>query len=273
MKFSELIYPLSIENFFRDYWGKQHLHLSGKISLLETITYDDVIKEIISSDFFKMKYIRSSGYQKLNEVAQVMKKEDQRYIYSKQELMDSMNNGRSIIVNHLQFLLNQDGPFLNLLYDFASVVNCPKERFQLACFITPENGQAFLPHIDNNETFTIQIQGTKKWRLYHFDDNYDRGKNSVKNNVFTEINMQVGDFLYVPRFLIHEVIATDCKTYSASGIFKATTQGEEILRKLDESVTYLYGQRKQFKMSYNPFNDKNLSINLEDLYKIQQLKS
>lgn len=82
-------------------------------------------------------------------------------------------------------------------------------------YLTPGGAKGFSVHYDTHDTFIIQIHGSKRWRVY---DNpvelpldaqpFDRKKHPV-GDVRLEMDLNPGDFLYIPRGFLHEARAND----------------------------------------------------------------
>lgn len=80
--------------------------------------------------------------------------------------------------------------------------------------------QAFGTHFDLHHVFAVQTEGEKTWRLYRnradspltfpFDSpEVRRWLAESRGEVMTEVRMQPGDVLYLPRGWYHDAVATD----------------------------------------------------------------
>ncbi|XP_015171682.1 PREDICTED: bifunctional lysine-specific demethylase and histidyl-hydroxylase NO66 [Polistes dominula] len=88
-------------------------------------------------------------------------------------------------------------------------------------YLTPPGCQGFAPHYDDVETFILQIEGKKRWKLYYTTN--DKGilarysskdfKHSELGEPYFDKVITPGDMLYLPRGTIHEAIA-DTKCHS-----------------------------------------------------------
>jgi lysine-specific demethylase/histidyl-hydroxylase NO66 len=82
------------------------------------------------------------------------------------------------------------------------------------CYITPPKSQGLPPHHDDVEVLCLQLENTKKWRLYHplvelaTECSGDLLHDDI-GPVWYEVTLQPGDLLYLPRGTIHEAMAQD----------------------------------------------------------------
>lgn len=79
-------------------------------------------------------------------------------------------------------------------------------------YLTPAGGKAFDPHMDWMESFVLQIAGRKTWHFHH-ESRVHRAylglvvKPKQHGEPFQSVTLDPGDLLYVPRGLVHEVVA------------------------------------------------------------------
>lgn len=89
-------------------------------------------------------------------------------------------------------------------------------------YLTPASTQGFSPHYDDIEAFVLQLEGSKRWRLYApLDEPSTLPRFSSRNFEQSEIGavvmdvvLHAGDFLYFPRGWIHQAVATEEDTHS-----------------------------------------------------------
>jgi hypothetical protein len=84
-------------------------------------------------------------------------------------------------------------------------------------YMTPQNSQGFAAHFDTHDVFIVQVEGSKLWRLYDSpitlpvlsDLKYlPKVKNELSDPV-TEICLNAGDLLYLPRGYVHEACTSE----------------------------------------------------------------
>jgi len=86
-------------------------------------------------------------------------------------------------------------------------------------YLTPGNAKGFTPHYDIHEVFVLQIAGSKRWQLYEpvitlpHRTQLFRPEHFTGQAPMTEIELNAGDMLYLPRGILHST--TTAESYSA----------------------------------------------------------
>ena len=86
---------------------------------------------------------------------------------------------------------------------------------QTNIYLTPPSSQGFKPHWDTHDVFVLQIEGSKRWRIYEGGPT-----RPLKNQKFNpqihnagemteEFTLNAGEALYVPRGMMHAATTTD----------------------------------------------------------------
>lgn len=79
-------------------------------------------------------------------------------------------------------------------------------------YFTPPSAEAFDPHMDWMDSFVLQLEGTKEWR-FHAEPRVRNAyvgileKPAQLKEPSRVVQVHPGDVLYVPRGLVHEVVA------------------------------------------------------------------
>jgi len=82
-------------------------------------------------------------------------------------------------------------------------------------YMTPPGNQGFAVHYDTHDALVIQVAGSKHWRVYEsafrlpLEHQYWNKALYPAGNVALEMEMQPGDFLYIPRGCLHEAKANE----------------------------------------------------------------
>ena len=81
-------------------------------------------------------------------------------------------------------------------------------------YLTPSGYRGFAPHWDDVEAFLVQVEGTKRWRVYApLEDSQELPRASSEDfspeqlegiSPFIDADLQPGDVLYLPRGWIHQ---------------------------------------------------------------------
>jgi ribosomal protein L16 Arg81 hydroxylase len=206
--FSDLIQPISIEDFEANYWEKQVLHIPRNnpdfFSSLFSIEDLDTVLEYNRPQGLSLKVVKSN--QPMNPTVY----ENQDGSLNLNQLYTAYADGHSILVNGIHRYWN---PIKNLIDNIHQQIS---HNVGANLYLTPENEKAFSPHYDSHDVFAIQISGEKHWILYD-DTNF---KTPLLNSyqptfqreqltVAREITLRAGDILYMPRGVPHEAYTTD----------------------------------------------------------------
>ncbi|XP_012218584.1 ribosomal oxygenase 1 [Linepithema humile] len=203
--FKWLIYPLKIENFFKENWEKTPLHIKRNKpkyykNLMSTPMLDKILRE---KHILFSKNIDITSYS--NGVRETHNPEGTIRAFPSVVWDYYLNDCSVRMLNPQTFI-----PQLHAL-------NATLQEF-FGCFVgansylTPPNSQGFAPHYDDIEAFILQIEGKKRWRLYMPpNENEYLPRYSSKNFNQLEIGepildtiVEAGDLVYLPRGTIHQ---------------------------------------------------------------------
>jgi len=88
-------------------------------------------------------------------------------------------------------------------------------RTQTNIYLTPPRAQGFKPHWDTHDVFVLQVEGSKRWRLYDGgrlaplkSERFDPEVHEP-GQVVAEFTLSAGDALYVPRGIMHAAESLD----------------------------------------------------------------
>lgn len=88
-------------------------------------------------------------------------------------------------------------------------------RTQTNIYLTPPDSQGFKPHWDTHDVYVLQIEGSKRWRIYGggpesplADQKFDP-KAHEPGEVEAEFTLQAGEVLYIPRGIMHAAVTTE----------------------------------------------------------------
>ena len=82
-------------------------------------------------------------------------------------------------------------------------------RLEVHLFVTPAGAQGLPAHYDSDDSFVLQISGSKHWRIFHNEVALPMGPQGKLVDAARlgapcrQLTMQAGDLLYVPRGLVH----------------------------------------------------------------------
>jgi len=88
-------------------------------------------------------------------------------------------------------------------------------RSQTNIYLTPPASQGFKPHWDTHDVYVLQIEGSKRWRVYSGgpelpleDQKFDPDKDQP-GDVEAELELSAGEVLYIPRGIMHAAVTRD----------------------------------------------------------------
>ncbi len=130
----------------------------------------------------------------------------------KQRALTLHHQGATVILRSVE----QWSPDLNRLRAAAEAFfRC---EAQINVYLTPPSQKSTPPHWDTHDLVVLQIEGSKRWRLYAGartlplgDERFRVGEDLV-GEVLEEVVLHAGDTMYLPRGVIHEPVA---EVYSA----------------------------------------------------------
>lgn len=201
--FQSLIHPLSIEQFFQEYWEKQPLHLRGEGGAVEHY-YGSLfplsgLKQLCAEEdlhyYSDINVVRCVNGKKkvLNKAGKV-----------KYEVLN-----KTIVQNKGTVQFHQPQRFTDELWHIQEKL----ESFfgglvGSNVYITPPASQGLPAHYDDVEVFILQLEGQKHWRLYNptvlLSADYSLVPEDIIGTPTHDIILKPGDLLYFPRGTIHQ---------------------------------------------------------------------
>jgi len=207
-----LLYPLTSEQFYTDYFEKKYLHIAreNQSTYYSALLNQDKIDQILGGRLFRFPALRLTKFgQEVNSSQYTNDKfVDMSLVYK--HFLD----GFTIILNAMH---EQDPDLGALVGKLSQITGHP---FQTNVYITPPNSQGFPAHYDSHDVFILQVAGSKTWRIYkenpielptkllEFQSEVHKPSESLE-----EVHLSEGDLLYIPRGYMHD--ATTSESLSA----------------------------------------------------------
>jgi ribosomal protein L16 Arg81 hydroxylase len=213
--FAKLLAPLAVADFFGDYWETQPLH----VSRAEPGYYDNVLTPAGLDEYFQagnlspsfLRVVKSKVDCELNAWTTIEKRKntDPYHVVVTEKLFSLFSGGATIIINAAQTAIPSLKSWCAELQRELEIAIQPN------IYITPPQGEGFGHHYDPHDVFILQINGSKRWRLYDYH---------VKLPVIVEplaaadyegatprqtVDMKPGDLLYLPRGTVHYATTSD----------------------------------------------------------------
>lgn len=202
-----LLSPVTREQFFRDYWEAQPLHVSRQSAgyFASLLTTADIETAVTTQElYFPRLQLTQKGISiEVSDYADAQ----QRILGLR--LMQMHAQGATLVLSQAQQLF----PDLNRLCREATQLM--KMRCQANVYWSPAGNQGFDAHYDTHDVFILQVSGDKTFNFYDqgvdlpfVEDHFDRS--AIESVQPTDaIRLQAGDTLYIPRGLVHDAIAED----------------------------------------------------------------
>ncbi len=205
--FEQLIAPISVETFFREYLERQPLHLGGRPSLyselfsweqMEDFAYRSA-RSLSAQDLrvFRMAAPPGGGAMRLDEIAVPA-----AGTFDLSEWMRARyRDGYTFYFKRVD---GSSARLAQLMQDMRLLFNCEATA---SAYVTPPHAQGFHAHYDTEDVVILQIHGEKRWVLHGEWDNLPARKRVTKRPAGTssrEVLLKPGDLLYLPRGCAHE---------------------------------------------------------------------
>lgn len=209
--FERLIYPISPEEFFSEYWGKRHLHISRNDPEYHhgVLTFADVDDYLARNDL-RYPYIRLVKEGRELPLANYAR--DRVFgdnLFQGNLDADAMfreyADGATMCMQLQHLAMPTLGAFTRHIEGYFGY------RTQSTVFLTPSSSQGFTRHFDSHDFFTMGVKGEKTWRIYADKAEYPLPRTEVldsdvdiSDEVEREFKVKAGDTLYVPRGVYHD---------------------------------------------------------------------
>jgi len=211
MNFAQIIHPISIEEFFNDYYEKKPLHIQRNqanyyhsfLSLKEIDSYLQ-LKQTFAPNVKMAIDGKSISPHLYSDIEATVAP----YKANPDKIFELLKSGHTIKYD----LLHRTYP--PLAAKVSALENELGIKLRTSLYFTPENAQGYGLHVDKHDVLALQLNGTKIWKVSFAEEllpsNYDSEIEFPWNdNVVETIELKSGDFFYCPRGLAHDVYTTD----------------------------------------------------------------
>lgn len=107
-------------------------------------------------------------------------------------------------------------------------------------FLTPQGTQGFQAHWDNTDGFILHLAGRKRWRLYHKPEHPPLRNRSFRPEELGppvhDLVLEPGDFMYLPRGLVHEAVSEEGASLHIAAALVASTWKDLAAALLDHAA-------------------------------------
>lgn len=212
--FTNLIAPLTVEDFFANYWEKQYIH-----NRHEDAGYFNNVLSIADIDtFLSQQNLMPEGLRLLHKGKDVPPYEwtksetlmngTARISAAPDKMLKWFYQGATIIINSAEKGISGLAAACRAFEQEMKIV------VQANIYITPPHSQGFHIHYDPHDIFLMQIKGPKTWHIYDTGEELPTTFHPFrkKPELVAEFDINSGDFLYLPRGTSHQAFTSDHST-------------------------------------------------------------
>lgn len=211
MNFAQIIHPISIEEFFNDYYEKKPLHIARN----DTSYYYSFLSLQEIDSYLQLKQAFSP-----NVKMAFQGKEVSPFLFCDHDnkvAAFKANPKKMFELFKLGYTIKYDKlhqTYPPLAEKVSALENELGIKIRTSLYLTPENSQGYGVHTDRHDVLALQINGTKIWKVKFSEEIlpsvYD-GRVLLSNweDGVQEIQLKAGDFFYCPRGLAHAVYTAD----------------------------------------------------------------
>jgi ribosomal protein L16 Arg81 hydroxylase len=210
--FEDLLYPLHTDDFFREFFGKKPVHLSGDSERFASLLTFDSLNELLACHKSNIPFRVFRGADEQIPKERFLKTNkswlDQVYMVDVGALNLELSQGATVVINSLE-QLHEPVSSLSRILELALC-----NYIDAVAFASFGGIAAFKTHWDHEEVFIVQVAGRKHWRLFphvrpHPTDN-DIGRfDRPTDKPYWEGDLTAGSVLYIPSGWWHDAIATE----------------------------------------------------------------
>lgn len=215
MDFSQLLSSISVEAFRDEYWERKPLRVSAEDpSAVTNLLTLEALERSLCEGWFPAELV---SLNRRGDVVDPLRyctphpssQAREFYRIHWERVFSLVGDGHTMVVSQPHTYQ----PALGRLCD--GIATALRARVHVNAYLTPPNSRGFGPHWDTHDVFVVQLRGRKRWRLFGSPhplplrtDSFRRAAVSI-GDPKTEITLDPGDVLYVPRGHIHEAEALD----------------------------------------------------------------
>jgi ribosomal protein L16 Arg81 hydroxylase len=199
-----LLEPLSVETFLDEIWAKDQYHVNRGCSgyfdgLLPGPSTVDELLELFRGEPSAVRLVKGRE-----------KKGSDNYLLVDGSLdvvgiRNDLAQGYTIVLDGVEKYVRAVG---TMAHSIEVELNFPT---QVNAYITPPGETGLAPHYDDHDVLILQVQGSKIWHLYLGVDRPPRESQRETDKAVdaeglpapTDVCLEAGDVLYVPRGRVH----------------------------------------------------------------------
>ncbi|MDB5934651.1 MAG: Cupin 4 [Massilia sp.] len=235
MSVSKLIFPLAVDEFIAQYHERNFLHVRRDDFEYFRNLYEDLELE-------RNIWCNSMAWGEISLARPTASGSDDQYAALAPcgaTIQAALADGYTVVMNNYQNKSEVIGSFCRDVERFFFA------RCNVNLYMTPPDCQGLSPHYDDQDVYVMQLDGSKKWRLYEGGPGLPTEVQQyfcpeTADLSFVEVVLLPGDVLYLPRGFIHEAKAQSVQsthlTLSVSAVRLVTFLKELLDRTAETDV-------------------------------------
>ena len=237
-----LLAPLTVDAFFADYWERLPLHVARDAAGYFADMYDvaDIEESLVvgARDLERFALVKAGLPQApledyvITSPAIRWKSTGKAAVahVDPRKVARLLERGYTLVIKDAALLSARLQRSCNRLQrDFGAYVGAN-------VYFTPAGAQGLDIHHDTHDTLTLQIEGSKTWRIYEplvelplESQQLHRGTRVPPLTLHREVTLAAGETLYLPRGYAHEAVATEGRALHVT--FDAAAGADVALRR------------------------------------------
>jgi len=191
-----ILEPISVKNFFQNYWGKKHLVIRRN-KFKNLFTWDDLNNYLNRYPNIKSLQI-IEGTDKTKDgrwcLDKILKGKLKLPMLSKEQIFDFWKKQNKTFV--IPFAEYEKENLVKVCFEFEKFFG----HGQVNVYASPNaESKSFPAHADATENFLFHTEGKTKWTIYE-EFTPDKPK-----TIIDEFVLEPGDMLYIPSYQYHKV--------------------------------------------------------------------
>mgnify|MGYP003126983201 FL=1 len=186
----QILDPISVNDFFKNYWKKKHLVLRRN-KFKDLYSFNDLDKYL--NQYPDIKSLQILNYDNKDTrwcLDKVKNGKLKLPMLSKQDVYDLWKQGKSFVIPFAEY---QSKKLVDICFELEKYF----ANGQVNVYASPmANSKSFPAHADGTENFLFHVHGKVKWTLY---------KDFKNKDILDEFVLEAGDLLYIPIGMYHKV--------------------------------------------------------------------
>lgn len=203
---ASLLAPMTADDFFEHYWERAPLHIPGRSTgrFTQLFSRADMDRLLADYGYADTMSVRLAKYE--NDRTEIVDPARANSAIDPNRIFAAYCDGFTVNLNNIN---QRHTPARRLAASLSEAFGC---MVNINAYLTPGEARAFPLHFDTHSVLIIQVEGTKSWRVYapRFPLPSTIHKpphtllKSLPGGPMTDLVLQAGDILYVPRGFGHE---------------------------------------------------------------------